>query len=264
MSKNRLFALVGGVLALALVVYLGIAFVVARKHHTARERWRGQLLQVKALADAAKPALLAATGLAPLDEACREALAPKGYRAVIGYLVPPELPPGADRLGGEVTAYEPISGVVGTDYMHHAESPEPFGLAFSDALDVFTWDNEVSGVDLEGSSYLAITVATGLRFPRLADDDKTYAPGAGELRTRVVSWPDGKPLCEGRTAPNTPQTLEAHGSGKTQGAAHANAALTLMGNLSWAFRQSIVFGPLAAICAAGDARYCEHVERELK
>jgi hypothetical protein len=262
MSKNRIIALVVGALALLLGLYLAIAFVVARKHVAGRERWRGQLLQVKALGDAAKPSLLAAADLAPLDEACRAALPAKGHRAVIGYVVPPELPPGADRFGGEVVAYQPISGSLSTDFMHNAEDPVDFGFAFSDALDVFTWDNEEAGVDLEGSSYLAITVVTGLRFPRLAEDDKTYTPGAGEVKTRVVSWPDGKTLCEGRTAPHTPEKLEARGYGKTKAGAEASAALSLMRSLDWSFRQSIVFGPLVAICTAGDERYCERVRRE--
>lgn len=259
MARNRIIGLFVAVVVLLGCAYVGTAFMLASKRMAHQERWRAQMLRVKELGAAATPALLSATALRPLGEACRDALPPKGFNAVAGYLVPPELPPGIDRFGGDVTHGS------NTDYMHHAEYPPDFVFIFRDALDPFTWDNDSGSahVDLTGASYLAVTVAVGLRFPRLAKDDKSFSAGEGELRTRVVSLPEGRTLCEGRSSPVTPETVEAKGYGKTQEAAGASAALSIMHSLAWRFKTSVVYVPLAEICGAADERYCTWVRGQL-
>ena len=263
MARNRIIGLFVAVVVLLGLAYVGTALVLASKRTAHQERWRAQLLQVKELGAAATPTLLSAAELRPLGEACRDALPPKGFNAVVGYLVPPELPPGSNRFGGDVTAFSPIGDSIATDYMHHAEDPPDFGFIFRDALDPFTWDSARAGVDLTGASYLAVTVAVGLRFPRLSRDDKSFSPGEGELRTRVVSLPEGRTLCEGRSSPITPEKVEAKGFGKTKEAASASAALSIMSSLEWRFKTSVVHVPLAEICRAADERYCTWVRAQL-
>lgn len=263
MARNRIVGLFVAAVVLLGFAYVGTALMLASERTAHRERWRAQLLQVKELGAAAIPTLLSAAELRPLGEACRDALPPKGFKAVVGYLVPPELPPGSDRFGGDVTAFSPIANGISTDYMHHADEPPDFGFIFRDALDLFTWDNKSTGVDLTGASYLAVTVAVGLRFPRLSSDDKSFSPGEGELRTRVVSLPEGRTLCEGRSSPVTPETVEARGFGRTKEAASASATLSIMRSLEWRFKTSVVHVPLAEICGAADERYCTWVRGEL-
>jgi hypothetical protein len=263
MARNRIIGLFIAVVVLLGLAYVGTALVLASKRMAHQERWRAQLLQVRELGAAAAPTLLAAAKLRPLGEACRGVLPPKGFKALVGYLVPPELPPGSDRFGGEVTAFSPIAHGIATDYMHHAEHPPDFGFIFRDALDPFTWDNEPAGVDLAGASYLAVTVALGLRFPKLSSDDKSFSSGEGELRTRVVSLPEGRTLCQGRSSPVTPEKLEAKGFGRTKEAASASAALSIMRSLEWRFKTSVVHVPLAEICGAADERYCTWVRGQL-
>jgi hypothetical protein len=73
-----------------------------------------------------------------------------------------------------------------------------------------------------------------ITFPSMNDDEKTFAPGSGELRTRVLSIPDGK--------------------------ARARASIQLMDSLAWSFETSIKYNPLRALCFAADKKYCEHIE----
>jgi hypothetical protein len=149
--------------------------------------------------------------------------------------------------------------------MQHADEEPDFGGKFTDAaFDPWSWDNGDWHTDPSVGSYLVFTVPLKVVFPRLADDDKSFSAGEGELRTRVLSLPDGKVLCEGRSSPTTPEKLSLSGRGRDEAAAKARATLDGMGKLSAYFSFSLLYTPLSLVCEAADQQYCDWVQAQLR
>jgi hypothetical protein len=134
------------------------------------------------------------------------------------------------------------------------------------SLDPMTWSRRTSmrgsggEAELRWARYLAVTQATQIVFPEERGD--VYVPGFARLHTRVLSLPGGELVCEGLSFATRTGTVEGRGKGYDDASAKAAADESLTFHIRVYFVEAVHYGPLAHLCSAGGATFCDLVRRE--
>jgi hypothetical protein len=141
-----------------------------------------------------------------------------------------------------------------------------FGRLFTDALNPFDWNHRLKyarrELQLEETKVIAVSAVWGLVTASKAADGR-FDPGEARYYTRVLSFPEGKVLCEGNTTLRMMASIHSTGRAKTQEEADAEAAASAARLIPFVWFRSVVTTPLADLCElAGGKQLCETMAEE--
>ncbi|MFT3707294.1 MAG: hypothetical protein QM817_06470 [Archangium sp.] len=139
--------------------------------------------------------------------------------------------------------------------------PEPsviddatFGRSLSDNADPTDWVRHLKWA-AEGSPqidevrYLIVARYGPLTMPELTDTG--FIAGTGEFGARVLKFPSGELVCEGRSRVRMKNSVSASGRGQSDADANARRLVPFV------FTESVTRTPLAEVCEAGGAELCK-------
>ena len=132
--------------------------------------------------------------------------------------------------------------------------PQLGGRIFKDNLNPVDWANHykwarAGSVDLNDVKYLIVARYESLTTPRVDSDG--YSPGSGEYGAKVLTFPTGELICEGKGHVRMKERVSA--SGRDKDDAKINA-----GNLvEFVFTKSVVISPMQELCEAGGTKLCD-------
>lgn len=132
--------------------------------------------------------------------------------------------------------------------------PRLGGLIFKENLNPVDWANHYKWAkagtpDMNDVKYLVVARYESLTAPSVDSDG--YSPGSGAYGAKVLTFPTGEVVCEGRGHVRMKERVSA--SGRDKDDAKLNA-----GNLvEFVFTKSVVISPLQELCDAGGPKLCE-------
>jgi hypothetical protein len=212
-----------------------------------------------------KHAPLPTEGMKPLKEACAGKLTPGDSHSIAAYvakLAPSKLP----TL--EKDYYFVDEAVIGVESIwrvdvterHLHEIPEAPFPQFSDVVDPTIWKNhlrsaKVGNPELNDLKYLIVARYDSLTPPVVSGS--TYSGAEGAYGARVLAFPSGEVLCEGRSEMGMPSRVSAGGRGATKEAAEADAASRAVELVPFVFTKAVLMSPLNELCSVGGKELCE-------
>lgn len=254
--KLKLFL---GAVALYVVCAAGFAFLHVR-YETATRKIRRQ---VKELGEQHAP--LPTEGMKPLKEACAGKLTPGDAHSIAAYvakLAPSKMP----TL--EKDYYRVDESVVGVDTFWDfdvtdsslKEISDPSLPRPSDILDPTVWKMhlgraQVGNPELNELKYLIAARYESLETPSVSMG--SFSGGTGSYGARVLAFPSGEVLCEGRSEVGMPSRVSAGGRGATREEAETDAASRAADLVPFVFTKAVVISPLNELCAVGGTKLCE-------
>lgn len=242
-----------------LLAWATVAFLHYDWTNAAAERGRHAI----ALGEQHAKQLEAPGKLPRLDEACREKLEPGGTRSIAAYLAKSETRPPQDD-----NAWEQV--VVGFQHVLRDDivRETPARFATVDLLEALTrnanpvdWANHLTQAkagspELGATRYLVVAKYFTL-VPPVNEGTDGYTRGGGEFSARVLGFPDGEVLCEGRGEVRMKETVNASGRGKTKEAAQAEALANAARLVPFVFSLAVTTSPLHALCDVGGEALCK-------
>ncbi|MGV3625021.1 MAG: hypothetical protein ACO1OB_29645 [Archangium sp.] len=196
----------------------------------------------------------------PLGEACKGKLNVGSEKSVAVYLAKMKWAPSFSK-----DAYHVDETLVGTEDVfsvrlsdrHFKDGVVPSqlpGAIAKDNLNPVDWARHLKRAsagspDMNDVKYLVVARYESLSPPSVGSD--SYTGGTGEYGAKVLTFPEGEVVCEGRGHVRMKERVAA--SGRDADAAKLNA-----GNLvEFVFTQSVIMSPLQEVCSAGGSKLCE-------
>jgi hypothetical protein len=254
--KLKLFV---GVVAL---YALGAAsFALMHRHSEAKVKELHR--KVKALGEQHAP--LPTPEMKPLQEACQGKLSPgKPHRiaAYVAKLAPskmPRLQHDYDRVDESVVGVQSLWSFDVSDASLQ-EIPDAELPRLSDILDVTVWSSHLESArrgnpELNDISYLIAARYESLTAPEVSGG--TFSGAEGAYGARVLAFPSGEVLCEGRAEMGMPSRVSAGGRGATQELAAMDAAARAEELVPFVFTKAALISPLHQLCAVGGTELCD-------
>lgn len=201
----------------------------------------------------------------PLKEACAGKLTPGGPRTIASYVAKmeagklPSLEKDYWHVDRTVLGVHDIVQLDLTDRFLEPVSDASLGQALQTALDPTSWANRVRWAyrgqpELRETKYLVVARYESLTLPSV--DGDTFEPGTGEYGARVLSFPSGEVLCEGRGQVGMMNRVTSTGRGTTDVAAKLEASENARKLVPFVFTRAVTASPLNALCAAGGEALC--------
>jgi hypothetical protein len=201
-------------------------------------------------------------GLRDLREACTGKLQPGTDRTIAAYIAKTSVKPKDDNQWDEVLLG--ITHVWDDSLVRQRPSvftDPPFTQALKRNANPLDWNRHLTWakaghVELEPTRYLIVAKYLTLRPPENQGTDG-YTRGAGDYAARVLSFPAGEVLCEGRGEVHMTDTVSASGRAATQEEAHAQAVSNAARLVPFVFSESVTTSPLHALCNVGSDALCK-------
>jgi len=212
----------------------------------------------KAIELGEKSAPLPADSLRPLREACAGKLTPGAPNSIVGYVAKMETRPYLAEDYWHVDQL--LLGVSDVGFLHlsdrHAAEPiteASLSRSFTENLNPVDWARHLKWAasgepQFGGARYLVVARYGPLTMPTVMDT--TYVAGTGDFGARVLEFPSGEVVCEGRASVRMKNSVAASGRGND--AAQENARKLV----PFVFTESVTRTPLAEVCEAGGAELC--------
>lgn len=201
------------------------------------------------------------TGSEPLlAEACKGKLTPGSPKSIALYVAKMKWVPSLSRDYSHVDRT-----LVGTHDVWRVELSNRFyenltvdsrawGLTFEASLNPVDWFRHVKWAragnpDMNDVKYLVVARYQSLSLPSVSGN--SYTKGSGEYGAKVLTFPSGEVVCEGRGHVRMTERVSA--SGRDQVEADINA----QNLVEFVFTQSATVSPLQEVCEAGGEALCE-------
>lgn len=212
-----------------------------------------------------KHAPLPTDGMKPLREACEGKLTPGDAHVIAAYvakLAPSKMPTLEKdyyRVDESVVGVESFWNFDVTDSSLR-EISEASIPRFSDIIDPTIWKMHlgcarVGSPELNELEYLIAARYESLSTPSVSGS--SFSGGTGSYGARVLAFPSGEVLCEGRSEVGMPSRVSAGGRGATKEEAEADAASRAADLVPFVFTKAVVISPLNELCAVGGKQLCE-------
>lgn len=258
--------IVGGLVALLLLSWLGGTSFVALQLKAAGDERQAQNAQIVAMGEKAAAELRAIEG-PPLTEACAGKLptaTPDGfvtYSLKLPALERPTMSGSMKRVDGIVTRMNDRH-----EYLEHTgfdPPPADDGLPFQYSMSPDDWTRLLRDAEQTRQQTAAVKVVlldafSELRGPTLTLMRDTFSAGGGTYRARVVAFPSGQVLCEGTGAVHMKVT-KVTGHGGSAGDAQADSERELSDD--WV--RAAISSPLDDVCKAGGDALCSATRLEV-
>lgn len=222
----------------------------------------GVLRRVKELGEQHAP--LPTDEMKPLAEACAGKLTPGGPRSVAAYIA--KLPGMKPSLSKDY--YFIDEAVIGVDEVfrlqlnerHLDEISDAQLPRFQDVADFTGWSRHLGWAragrpELNQLQHLVVARYESLTMPVV--EDTTYEAGRGRFGARVLAFPSGDVLCEGRGEASMPGNVNSSGRGASKELAQLNAASSARELVPFVFTKGVITTPLHRVCAAGGKALCD-------
>jgi hypothetical protein len=207
--------------------------------------------------------LKAPDALAPLEDACKDKLEPGAPRSIAAYVAKSSL-----KLPSDDNAWDQV--VVG---FHHVlrddivrEGPGQFTTvdwpaALLGNVNPLEWANHLDSAragspELGSTRYLVVARYFSLSPPANEGTDG-YTRGGGDFSARVLGFPDGEVLCEGRGEVHMKEAVNASGRAATREAAQTEALANAARRVPFVFSLAVTTSPLHALCDVGGDPLCK-------
>lgn len=201
----------------------------------------------------------------PLKEACAGKLTPGGPRTIASYVakMDPAKRPSLEKeywhVDQTVLGVHDIIQLELTDHFLEPVSDPSLGQALQIALDPTSWSNRVRWAylghpELRETKYLVVARYASLTLPSV--DGNTFEPGAGDFGARVLAFPSGEVLCEGRGRVEMMDRVTGSGRGSSDAAAKQEASESARKMVPFVFTKAVTASPLNALCATGGDALC--------
>jgi hypothetical protein len=133
-------------------------------------------------------------------------------------------------------------------------SDATFGRSLSDNADPTDWLRHLKWArqgspQFDEVRYLIVARYGPLTMPELTDTG--FIAGSGEFGARVLEFPSGKVVCEGRSRVRMKNSVSASGRGQSDADANARRLVPFV------FTESVTRTPLAEVCEAGGPELCK-------
>lgn len=197
---------------------------------------------------------------APIAEACKGKLTPGDEKSIAVYVAKmkwaPSLKDDYAHVDRTLMATHEVWRVnLESNFYENAKvEPRPAGAILKDNLNPvdlarhLKWARAGS-VDLNDVKYLVVARYESLTLPVVGSD--SFSSGSGEYGAKVLAFPSGEVVCEGKGHVRMKERVSA--SGRDKDTAKMNA-----GNLvEFVFTKSVVVSPLEELCDVGGTKLCE-------
>jgi hypothetical protein len=263
-AVKRLLQVVG-VLAIAFVVpWLVLTFLAAQGEQERREQEK----KVVALGQALAPALNEMTGFGDaLADACKDKLTPGAPRSLALYTLPlpeterPSL--SGARVDGRIAAWS--NTIVWTESADPVPAPRGMGDLLGRYAEWYEWPNRWEShndflQETRALRYVAVALFSDLHPASLPmfGDGKSFDPGEARYRVKVVTFPEGKPVCEGVGKARMHKEVIGHGKARSSYDAEKEAQSQVERKLREKWIEATIGSPLEDLCSAGGAPLCTH------
>lgn len=207
---------------------------------------------------------LPSEGMQPLEKACSGKLTPGGPRSIAVYVakLAPYLMPSLQEDYWHVD--QTVLGVhevfrldLSDDYLK--EIPEPSLPRFQEVVDPTSWSNRLhwsraGNPELNELKYLVVARYDSLSMPVVADT--TFEAGKGTFGARVLAFPSGEVLCEGRGEVSMKGHISGSGRGNSKELAQLEASESVRHLVPFVFTKAVVASPLHRLCDTGGKALC--------
>jgi hypothetical protein len=244
---------------LYLLAWGGVGFVWFYWTNAAVERGRHAI----ALGEQHAQQLKEPEALPALKDACKDKLEPGAPRSIAAYVAKTAVKTPADD-----NAWDQV--VVG---FHHVlrddivrEGPGRFATvdlpaALLGNANPVDWASHLGAAkagspELGAARYLVIAKYFSLT-PPVNEGTDGYTRGGGAFSARVLGFPDGEVLCEGRGEVRMKETVNASGRGETKEEAQTTALSNAARLVPFVFSLSVTTTPLHALCDVGGEALCK-------
>jgi hypothetical protein len=242
-----------GVLAVAYGIGL---IVVASTEVNAEQERRAQEEKIVALG---RPLALSFDGMTTYEavaHACKDKLTPGALRSLVVYTVVSE-----QGLGGRIVGYSERYVVVGeqdelrrlrtlSDALAHDASPDDWSRYLDDAKSLRE--------ETRALRYVAVVQFSDVRQATLAFSGELFDPGRAEYKAKVITFPDGKLVCEGVGQGHMKGEVIGHGKGTYDFQAQQDARENAAKKLKAKWFAAMAASPLHDLCFAGGEQLCFH------
>ncbi|MBK7864418.1 MAG: hypothetical protein IPJ65_38610 [Archangiaceae bacterium] len=245
-----------------LAVWGGIAYLFHTFTNAAAERGRHAI----ALGEEHGAQLKAPDALPPLEEACKAKLTPGDTGTLAAYVAKTTVKPADDHSWDGVVVG--VAHVLRDDLVR--EGPARFGgtdlqhalLYNANPVD---WSRHLTQArlgspNLGAARYLLVAKYFSLT-PPVNEGTDGYTHGRGAFSARVLAFPGGEVLCEGRGDTHMKETVSASGRAATKEEAQAQARENAAKLVPFVFSLSVTTGPLHTLCFVGGAPLCRLTEQ---
>lgn len=241
-----------GALALWLSSFVAVSLLHWSRTNAMNARYRAAVELGEKLAP------LPSDSLKPLREACAGKLEPGETNSIVAYVAKMESLPYLAQDYWHVD--RTLLGVSDTGSLHLADrfvdtpiDDEPLSRSFTSNANPVDWARHLEwaahGTPQFGDArYLIVARYGPLTMPTVMDT--TYLAGTGDFGARVLKFPSGEVVCEGRSSVRMKNSVAA--SGRGEAAAQSNARDLV----PFVFTESVTRTPLAEVCEAGGAELC--------
>ncbi|MDP2274841.1 MAG: hypothetical protein Q8N23_16910 [Archangium sp.] len=253
--KLKLFLGAAGLYVVAMAVVAGLIF----NFNTASV---SVLRRVKELGE--KNAPLPTAEMKTLTEACAGKVTPGGPRSIAAYVA--KLPGMKPSL--EKDYYFIDEAVIGVHEVfrldlserHLDEISDAQLPRFQDVADFTGWSRHLGWArsgnpELRELQYLVVARYESLTMPVVADT--TFEAGTGRFGARVLAFPSGDVVCEGRSEVSMQGNVNSSGRGATKELAQLEAAASARSLVPFVFTKAVVTTPLHRVCEAGGEKLCD-------
>lgn len=261
---KRFFLVLGALAIFYVLAWVGVSLVVLK----AEEERAAQDRAVVALGQKLKPEVEGYFGSELLKEACKGKLTPGGRRSLALYTLPlGEVLPSLEglRVDGKLAAWS------GTYVTVEPTDPPPSPPSFSTILarlsspDEWGWRLEKKDElrkETQELRYVAVALFSNLTAASLPflGKEGTFDPGSADYKVKVVTFPDGKPVCEGTGEGRMVQKVIGHGKARDSFDAERAARSDLERKLGGKWMQATIGSPLEDLCDVGGEPFCFSVK----
>lgn len=263
---KRLFLALAALAVAYCLAWAAVSMVV----HRAEEERFAQDQAVVALGQKLAPELEGFFGGEPLQEACKGKLTPGGRHSLALYtvLLDPALRLSADgpRVDGKLVAWsgtyvsvdpaDPLRPPPGlTDVLARLASPDEWGWRLEKKDELRRETAELRYVAAAQFSNL-----TPASIPFLAKEEGKFDPGSADYKVKVVSFPEGKLVCEGTGKGRMVEKVIGHGKAKDSFDAQRAARQDLERKLVEKWVGATLGSPLEDLCEVGGEPLCFSVK----
>ena len=241
------------VVALWLLGFIGVALAHWSFTNAMNARYR------TAVELGEKLAPLPSESLPPLREACAGKLEPGAPNSIAAYVAKMETLPALEESYWHVD--RTLLGVSDVMFLSLSDrfverltiDDASLTRSFTDNANPVDWARHL-GYASKGSPqfgdvrYLVVARYGPLTMPMLTDTG--YLPGHGDFGAKVLRFPSGEVVCEGRARVRMKNSVAASGREKSEAEWNARKLVPFV------FTESVTRTPLAEVCAAGGPELC--------